>query len=148
MYLGEDGGGGDGGEPSNFQYLGDDENSGTVSQGLGEQQPEVCFIMNFTKGLGYSRSHDSINPGKSSVEDDHHQAVPSLGGHGLLAEVGEEGEAGGESCGYQSYRYHALPQAKPVVGQTPEDSTTSIENVLENGHGRKEVVVVDKSQSK
>ena len=103
--------------------------------------------MNWTKGLGHSGSHHGVNPWESSVEDDHHQAVPRLGRPGLLAQVGEEGQAGREDCGDQSQCYHALPQPKLVVRQTPQDPAASIENILENGDGCKEMVVVDESQS-
>ena len=71
-----------------YNHLSDDENSGAVCQGLGEQEPEVCLVMNRTKGLSRGCSYDGVNTGEGSVQDDHHQAVASLGGRRLLAQVG------------------------------------------------------------
>ena len=53
------------------------------------------------------------------------------------------GDGGGDDGGDDD----ALPQPKSVLRQTLKDPSTSIENILQNGHGCKEMVVVDKSQS-
>ena len=75
-------------------YLCDDEDDGTVGKGCGEEKAKVCFEMNPPKAVRHCGSHHGVDPGEGAVEADHDQAVARLGARGLLAEVGEEGEAG------------------------------------------------------
>ena len=58
--------------------LGDDEDGRHLGKALGEQQPEVGFVVNRTERVTHSRGHDGIDSGEHSVEGGHHDAIADL----------------------------------------------------------------------
>ena len=59
-------------------YLSKRHDDKAVSQGLGPQQPKVSLIMDGTKGIIDTGSHNGKHTGEGGVQDGHPQAIAHL----------------------------------------------------------------------
>ena len=68
--------------------LGHGDDSGTVGDGLGKQQPKVGLVMDRAEGVIDSRRHDGVDAREGAVQDCHQDAIPSLSSQRFLTFIG------------------------------------------------------------
>ena len=64
--------------------LGHGDDGCAVGDGLGEQQPEVSFVVDRAKGIIDSGRHNSVDTREGAVQDGHQDAIPRLGPYRFL----------------------------------------------------------------
>ncbi len=67
-----------------YRDLGDGDDGRHVGQALGEQQPEVGFVVDRTEGITHGSRNNGVDAGEDGVQGGHHHTIADLGPESLV----------------------------------------------------------------